>query len=261
MLGFIPTPITFGRRADSQAITKAAAGISELSESDCSALISTMSTEAKRIITKTPKEFSKLRADIERVTLEELITEFSSALKEQSSEAFWQNFFNDNQFALQQVFGIPVSFVQQHPSVGGQKLDGSGGKISDFMLKNSITSNIALVEIKKPLTKLLAKGTYRSNIYSISSELNGSIAQILDQAHYLSKHISDIKDESRQWNLETYDVKCIVIAGRSPLPEEYDKCKSFELFRKNSRMVTVVTYDEVLEKLSCLLRFLSSDSQ
>jgi len=49
-----------------------------------------------------------------------------------------------------------------------------------------------------------------------------------------------------------------VIAGRLPPADQPDKTKSLELFRGNSRAVSIITFDEVRASLG-LLRDLLSD--
>ena len=42
------------------------------------------------------------------------------------------------------------------------------------------------------------------------------------------------------------------------MPQEKDRIKSFELFRTNLKNVEVVTFDELLEKLTQLHKFLAA---
>ena len=170
-------------------------------------------------------------------------------------EAHWQAFFNQNPFILHMAFGYPVIEVQDQASVGGRKLSGKGEKITDFLLKNALTNNTALFEIKTPQTKLLAKTAYRGGVYPPAKDLSGSMNQMLDQRYQFQREVSSIKDKSKLWDLESYAVHCCLIIGKTP--EGEDEKKSFEIFRRNSKDVSVVTFDELLEKLKQLKAFLT----
>ena len=89
--------------------------------------------------------------------------------------------------------------------------------------------------------------------------MSGAINQALDQRYKLQKNIAAIKDESRIYDIETYAVHCVLIIGS--LPKDLDQQKSFEMFRRNSKDVEIITFDELLEKLRLLHAFLSSDEQ
>lgn len=95
-------------------------------------------------------------------------------------------------------------------------------------------------------------------MFGPSKELNGAVAQVLDQAYNLTRNLTNLKESSRQWDLESYAVSCFVVAGRTPPPASKPaEQKSFELYRANSRSVTIVTYDEILERLRLLREFLT----
>jgi hypothetical protein len=184
-----------------------------------------------------------------------MIKSFEDALATSKREGYWQQFFIENPFALHMAMGYPVTIVQGQASVGGMKVDGSGGKISDFLAKNPLTDNVALVEIKKPQTKLLRKAPFRDEVYGPSSDLAASIVQVLDQRYRLQKQIATIRDNDRSLSIETFDVRACLIIGSTP--EGLAQKKSFEMFRGNSVDVAIVTYDEVLGKLRELRELLN----
>ena len=154
------------------------------------------------------------------------------------------------------AFGFPIVKIGDQVSVGGRTLSGKGDKIADFLVKNNFTHNAALIEIKTPATKLLGK-EYRDGICTPSSDLSGSINQMLDQRHKFQKEITALKDNSGVYDLESYAVSCVLIIGT--IPDAKAHKKAFELFRHNSKEVLVITFDELLEKLKNLHTFLSAD--
>ncbi|TDF41562.1 DUF4263 domain-containing protein [Alteromonadaceae bacterium M269] len=228
-----------------------------LSKSEQSKAMSLVKNNAREIAKQNPTQLSKLRNDIELVSLEELINNFERMLSKNLNENVWQKLFNENQFILSMAFGYPVIIIEDQASVGGRKLSGSGEKISDFIARNTKTNNTAIVEIKKPSTKLVGKTEYRPGVYAPSSELSASITQTLDQKYNLQKDINSIKVNSRIFEIETYSVHCALIIGKVPSNE--DQKKSFELFRRNSKDVEIITFDEMLEKLKHLHSLLSEN--
>ena len=256
-LGLSAVEFSLGRHPDSRVIAMAADGIEELSDVERDALIGAVASESAAIAASAPEKFQQLKRDIELVSLDRLIEAYADSLGERKTEHYWQTFFDDNAFALQQVFGVPMVSVRSGATVGGRGLSGSGDKIADYLFKNSLTNNVALVEIKKPTTQLLDAREYRQGVYGPSKELNGAVTQVLDQAYNLTKSLPGLKESSRQWDLESYAVSCFVVAGRTPSVDDPARQKSFELYRANSRSVTIVTYDEILERLRLLRNFLS----
>jgi len=256
-LGLSIAEFSLGRHPDSRVIARAADGIEELSEIERDALVDAVASESAAIAASAPEKFQQLKRDIELVGLDRLIEAYADSLEDGKTERHWQTFFEDNAFALQQVFGAPMVSVHSGASVGGRGLSGSGDKIADYLFKNSLTNNVALVEIKKPTTQLLDSREYRQGVFGPSKELNGAVTQVLDQAYNLTKNLTGLKESSRQWDLESYAVSCFVVAGRTPSASDPARQKSFELYRANSRSVTIVTYDEILERLRLLRDFLA----
>ncbi|WP_216644722.1 Shedu anti-phage system protein SduA domain-containing protein [Candidatus Thiodictyon syntrophicum] len=64
---------------------------------------------------------------------------------------------------------------------------------------------------------------------------------------------------SRIHDIESYAVHSFLIIGKTPT--EVDQQKSFELFRRNSKDVQIVTFDELLEKLRQLRSFLAEEDE
>ena len=172
------------------------------------------------------------------------------------TEEKWQEFFLANPFALSLAFGYPVIKLHGKTSVGGRRMSGQGEKYTDFLVKNSLTNNTAIVEIKKPNTPLLKRSEYRNEVFPPSTDLTGAITQALDQKHQFEKEISQFKENNEIHDIRTYSVHCCLIVGT--MPEDVAKQKSFEFFRGNSKDVEIITYDELLTKLNNLLKFLSA---
>jgi len=227
-----------------------------LSVADQNAAVRLVEQNKKEMAQKAPEQLLQLRNDIELVTLEVLIGKYEEMLAKDLPEARWQGLFNDNPFILNLAFGYPVIKIQDQAHVGGQRLTGAGDTITDFMVKNGISNNAALFEIKTPSSPLLNKTPYRGQLYTPSSDLSGAINQMLDQKSEFQKDIARIKETSRIYSLESYAVHGVLVIGTTP--EGLDQQKSFELYRGNSKDITIITFDELLKKLKLLHEFLLS---
>lgn len=199
-----------------------------------------------------------LQRDIELVTLEVLIQRIDAMLGQRHTEAAWQAFFLTNPFVLALAFNLPLVSLGGQISVGGRNFFGVGDKIVDFLHRNPLTDNVALVEIKAASANLLGK-EYRLGVFAPSAGLAGAVTQLLDQRYQLQKNMTGLKDASRRYDLESYAVTGLLVAGRRP--QDPDQSKSLELFRNSLKDVALVTYDELLEKLRHLHRFLTQPDQ
>lgn len=214
-------------------------------------------TEDKSAVKQTDNiTLAKLKNDIELVSLERLISSYEDLLNKKTKEDTWQELFNQNPFILSLAFGYPAIKISDQACVGGKRLSGDGEKITDFLIKNGITNNLALIEIKKPSSALLNKTAYRGSVFCASTELTGSVTQVLDQCYQLQQNIATIKNNNRIFDIESYAVHCILVIGK--MPDNEDEKKSFEIYRRNSKNVQIITFDELLLKLKQLHDFLNS---
>ena len=250
-------PVSVGRHPLRKLFTAAFRNDGEvLSDREQDEILGVMAKNVRSISDSRPSKLASLQRDIELVKLEGLIAGFVRMLACRLREEEWQIFFNENPFVLNMAFGRPVIKVQDKAHVGGRTISGKGGKIADFLVKNSMTNNTAIVEIKTPQTELLSKREYRGGVVGPSADLSGAINQVLDQKYRFERAITQFKEDSRLYDLESYSVYCCLIVGTMPVEEA--QRKSFELFRGNSKDVEILTFDELLKKLDGLRQFLSS---
>ncbi len=243
------------RRPVADILAETLIGKSRSPEAEARAAARTVKKSVRTLAEKEPAELLELRREIELVSLEDLIEIFDKKLSQTSlQERHWQEFFNGNAFILQLAFNLPALAFGDQVAVGGTKFDGSGGKLADYAIKLGLFGNLALIEIKTPKAALLVKRPYRGGVYAPSEELSGAVTQVLDQRHQLQNDINNKKIASKSYDVFTYAVPCIVIAGRSPATDE--EKKSLELYRNNLRDVIVITFDELAAKLKALHTFL-----
>lgn len=165
-----------------------------------------------------------------------------------SDEEFWQDFFNENAWLISQAFSYPVVIIKENAYLGGKSIFNKGGHIVDFLFQNKISSNLILVEIKTPTTRILS-GKYRDGIYSVSNDLSGSIGQILCYRDSLEKEYYGLLAKSAIEGT-VFNPKCLLVIGNL-IHEDFNKAEtqSFELFRNDLKSVDIITYDELFEKV------------
>jgi hypothetical protein len=184
--------------------------------------------------------------------LAEVLTAWENSDKTEAEE-HWQTLIQDQPYLINLISPGPVAVHTGKAFLGGKKVDNTGGKIVDFLLEHAIGGNAALLEIKRPATKLLKETAYRgSDIYAPSTDLTGSVSQILNYRDTLMT--GDIGQ------LHVFMPSCMVLIGNygSEL-DSPEKRRSFELFRSSLNGVSIVTYDELFGRLKKILDVIRGD--
>jgi hypothetical protein len=241
-------------------MTKVAAGEVPLNDEEQEALLSATSASAPAIAASAPAKLVRLQRDIEVVNLDQLIKAFDGALDAGNNEDWWQRFFEENVFALQLLFGGPTVFVDAQVPIGEGGNSAKGTKIADYLLKNAMTNNASLVEIKKPSTKLMKRRPYREGVYGVQSEISEAVTQVLDQALQLTRHELGTKPRTGDQSWMSNAPRCFVVAGRASELDTADKQKSFDLYREHLSGLRLVTYDEIFGQLKTLRDFLAAEA-
>jgi hypothetical protein len=184
------------------------------------------------------------------------LEEFRINLFEQSNwnEKNWQNFFNKNTW----IFGYGLDYrflciLQKEAHISNIDLDSKNSVIADFLLGS--TKFTVLVELKRPDTPLFSTDKNRSESWALSHDITNAVSQILSQ-----KAEWEIKSKAQQFdehgtpiNQSTIDPKTILVIGNSRQfsgtnKNDLIKLKTFELYRRNSRNIDIVTYNELFER-------------
>ncbi len=229
-----------------------------LSPADQAAVVNVTRASVRTLSSAQPAEMMALNREIELVTLESLIKRIKERLAKTYTEGEWQTFLFENPFVLRLAFGYPILMMGGQISVGGGRFDGSGDKISDFAIKAAASGNLALIEIKTTKTHLVQPTPYRGDLHAPGHALTAAVSQVLDQQYQLQKDISSRKNNSGVWDVESYAVQALVIAGL--LPTSRAELKSLELYRNSLKSVTIVSFDELLCKLEQLHDFLTEET-
>jgi hypothetical protein len=175
-------------------------------------------------------------------------------------ENFWQSTLDMNPIILSQLFAAPIIVLQGKAYLGGTGIGNAGANLSDYLVANKLTKNVALIEIKTPRTKLL--GAKYRGLFNASPELTGAVLQISNYRDSLLKNYHSLRAESDQPFAVT-DPRCIVIAGtlRKEIGDDRKRLHSFELFREGLRNVQIITYDELFHKVEILIELLQGRAE
>ncbi len=172
-----------------------------------------------------------------------------------SEEKVWQFFFEKNEW----IFGYGLDYrlqqiLQREARLSDAELDGSNTVINDFLLGDKFFTTF--IELKKPSTPLFANEKNRSNSWRLSNDLFDSVSQILEhKASGLIRLDSNQYVNGEPLEQKAYDSKVILIIGdwselekSGSRQEKNIKKKTFELFRRDSRNIEILTFDELFER-------------
>jgi hypothetical protein len=172
-------------------------------------------------------------------------------------EKVWQHFFEKNEW----IFGYGLdyrflSILQREAHIAAEDVAGRDGSIADFLV--GATNFTVLVEIKKPGTRLFDERRNRAGSWKLSAELIDAVSQILEQkASWQVKAEANASgnfdDKGNLIAQKTIDPKSILIVGSNSQfsgteKESGIKLRTFELFRRDSRNLEILTYDELYDR-------------
>lgn len=184
-------------------------------------------------------------------------------LRSDQPEATWQHFFMRNEW----IFGYGLDYrfqgiLQGQFHTSDTDADGSQAVITDFLLGDKRFTTF--VEIKTPRTPLFSGRQNRSRTWRLSGALFDSVSQILEQkASGLLKfeRASLYDDSGNRITQRPHDPKVILIIGHwdqlttcSNERERTTKQRTLELFRRDSRNIEMVTYDELFERAKFIVQ-------
>lgn len=186
-------------------------------------------------------------------------TKYKTTINENTkNEIAWQHFFNKNPW----IFGYGLDYrfqniLQKEFSASDTDASGKEQVNADFLVGDNYYTTF--VELKTPDTELFESGKNRSNSWSLSTKLIYAVSQILEQkaSGQLKLEKDPFNQEGEKITQKAYDSKCILIIGniKKEIEESADstkvkeiKKKTFELFRRDSRNVDILTFDELYER-------------
>nr|WP_228012633.1 Shedu immune nuclease family protein [Vibrio coralliirubri] len=180
---------------------------------------------------------------------------------ETKDETAWQHFFSINQW----IFGYGLDYrfqgvLQKEFHASDTNAGGSEGVIADFLMGDHRFTTF--VELKLPTTPLFGTTKNRAQSWKLSKDLMEAYSQILEQKASGILKIETTRelyaDDYSEINQSAYDSKAVLIVGSwdqiddvsEPAGIKKMKRKTLELFRRDSRNIEIITYDELLERAS-----------
>jgi hypothetical protein len=208
------------------------------------------------------KEESLSEDDINRLLKRrESLAQFREYLDNKDwTESQWQKFFHENTWIF--GFGLDYRFqtiFDREMTVGNGGTANTDKPKVDFL--NEFQDFTVLVELKLPGTPLFSKRNKGSaGTFQLSTDLFKAYSQVLEQkAEWQingdqSNNLSS--DGSNQLKSRTRDPKVILLIGSKKDQiyslenpgEKQLKLDTFELFRRDSRNIEILTYDELYDR-------------
>ena len=155
---------------------------------------------------------------------------------------------------------MPVFKLGDETYLGGKGAmgpQGKGGVATDFLFSDESTKSFAVVELKTPNTPLLGPA-YRGTrvpgsdqeVYSASSDLSGAIIQTRNQIAVALDDFDVVLGRTFD-DMRRVHASGVLIAGLAENLGER-QLASFNLLRRGLHDLTVITFDELLQRLEYL---------
>lgn len=118
-----------------------------------------------------------------------------------------------------------------------------------------------LVELKLPDTNLFGARRNRWSVWKLSTDLYDAVSQILEQkvSWQVRSAMPSVTREGKPIEQLTADPKALLIIGQDAAFEANNhrerqlKLRTFELFRRDTRNIEIVTFTELYERASFIV--------
>ncbi len=210
---------------------------------------------------KTLKEFKKLL--VEKTYWKTYLEKNENEIAGTGEEAVWHHFLKKHDWIL--GLNADVRFIRDfvdEAEVGIPNTEGKGSPVVDMM---GLSDYTVLIELKKPSTHIFTEhkkeSTSRANTWSFTDHFIDGISQCLAQKtewdeKHKSKELVLRKKVVDQNHTRSLDTKTIFLIGNKEkeIPtkdsdvETLLKRDTFQRYRRNSRNINIVTYDELYER-------------
>ena len=159
---------------------------------------------------------------------------------------------------LQSAFSAAVFMLCGEAYFGGKMpvgRQGKGGVATDFLFADDSTKSFAVVEIKTPNAQLVGPryrgkddAGYDNETYAMHTDLSGGVVQVRNQITVAIENFQNVLEPGYEHKLNRVHPKGVLLIGSTDglTPREKD---SFNQFRHALHSLTVMTFDELLNRL------------
>lgn len=175
------------------------------------------------------------------------------------SEEFWQQLFEDVSELL--ALAIPGDTIHYGNKcyVGGKNIHNAEGNVVDFLYQSKFTLSVTLVEIKKPVAKLV--GSEYRHMHAPSGELIGSVMQALGYRDTLQKDYYSLARDPEERAMLVFNPRALVVIGDFTSEKlSASQRRSFELFRSSLTDVIVLTFDQLFGKVRDIVAIMEAEA-
>lgn len=200
-------------------------------------LLSTKYTSTKR----KRQLLSSAKIKVDDVAITGIIQAFEQMLPQRLNEDKWGTFLERNLFLIDSKY---VNVISQLNVVL------AGARKVDFALIDS-QGYLDIFEIKKPSTKLLAKGTDRGNYYWSTDAVKALVQaeKYLFNAERKAPGLTEDIKREKGLDVEVVKPRAVVIMGVSNQLDDEKKTNDFRVLRQSLKNVEIILYDELLQRL------------
>lgn len=169
------------------------------------------------------------------------LTEFEEMLKTDCKEEIWQKWFEKNSWILGTDF---VEILED------RRIDTHN--IADYLMK-AFDGFLDIIEIKRTSSDMSFWNTNLDhNNYIPSQQIIKAITQSLNYLFEIEREANSIKTLERLKDTKIIKPRCILIFGRSNDWNE-DQFKAYRILNANYTSLTIMTYDQVLNRAKHIL--------
>lgn len=169
---------------------------------------------------------------------DDLLRELEHLLNSNAEESRLEAFLSAN---FRNVFGRKYDRIETQLWLKYPELDLAGkARRTDLFMRNSITNDWELLELKRPDTRLTT--AYRS-VPNLSREVMGGIEQLRNYARILAQQ--SVQDRFRQRGIEYFKPDLTLVVGRSPTIS----VEAWRWLVSSTHDVHVKTYGNLLDEL------------
>jgi hypothetical protein len=184
----------------------------------------------------------KLKASAQIETLKALAKDLETEMPRSHPESWWQTYIKSNILLMQQ--GYIKAIEKLNVAIGDTKFP-------DFCLVTH-DNYLDILEIKKPDTGLLKQDVSRGNFYW-DPEVSKAIIQTENYIEHVSNKASEVRSyllDKQKINIKAVRPRGIILAGDARSFSDQKQRDDFRLLSQGIKSISVVTYDELLNRLN-----------